>query len=44
MTSPRADVNWCRFGVWRCVNKVPDAWRHVKKFVSAWKCMERVRS
>ena len=26
MTSPRADVSWCRSG----------AWRHVKKFVGVW--------
>ena len=52
MTSPRADVNWCRSGkwrrvkkvpgVWRHVNKVLGAWRHVKKFVGTWKRMKKL--
>ena len=44
MTSLRADLNWCRSGVWRRVKKVLGAWRRVKKFVGAWKRVERVRS
>ena len=53
MTSPRADVSWCKFVAWRHVRKVLGSWRHVKKvlgvwrrvkkFVDAWKHVERVR-
>ena len=43
MTSPRADVSWCKFVAWRHVRKVLSAWRHVKKFVDVWKHVERVR-
>ena len=37
MTSPRADISWCRFGAWRCVKKVLSVWRRVKKVLGAWK-------
>ena len=53
MTSPRANVNWCRSGAWRRVKNVVStwrrvknvvgAWRRVKKFVSVWKYVESVR-
>ena len=43
MTSPKADVNWCRFGVCRRVKKVLGMWRRVKKFIGAWRCMECMR-
>ena len=43
MTSPRADVSWCRSGAWRRVKTVLGTWRCVKKFVGAWKRMEHVR-
>ena len=41
MTSPRADVNWCRSGMWRCVKKVLDAWRCVKKVLGAWRRVKK---
>ena len=43
MTSPRADVSWCRSGAWRRVKKVLGAWRCVKKFVGMWKHVECIR-
>ena len=53
ITSPRANVSWCRFGAWRHVKKVLGAWRRVKRvlgawrrvknFIGTWKSVERVR-
>ena len=36
MTSPRADVSWCRYGECKRVKKVPGGWRCVRKFVGVW--------
>ena len=42
MTSPRANVSWCRSGAWRHVKNVFGASRRVKKFVGVWKHGEHV--
>ena len=53
ITSPRANVNWCRsdawrrvknvVSTWRRVKNVVGVWRRVKKFVGTWKRVESVR-
>ena len=41
MTSPRADVSWCRYGECKRVKKVPGAWRRVKRVLGAWRCVRK---
>ena len=40
MTSPKADVNWCRFGTCRCMEAREESTRHMEAREEVRRCVE----